>query len=176
MSEFNTLKPIGSIYEKSFEKLGSYTSKQESEKLVEFVCYCVNPNHFHFLLKQLNTDGIKKFMHRIGTGYTKYFNNKYKRSGNLFQRPFKSVHIDSNEYLLHLSAYINLNGRVHKLGSDTSKFSMSSWEEFIGNKNCFCEKSIILGQFNNILEYKNFTENSLNDILERREIKGILLE
>ena len=77
--------------------------------LVEFVVYCLNPNHYHFALRQLEENGIKKFMQRLGTAYAMYFNKKYKRSGALFQGTFKAIHVDSNDYLLYLSAYINKN-------------------------------------------------------------------
>ena len=173
MEEFNTLEPIGSIFENSFcTPLGGRTSK--SEKLVNFVCYCVNPNHYHFILEQLVDNGIEKFMQRIGTGYTKYFNNKYNRNGSLFQGKYKAIHINSNEYLLHLSAYINLNNKVHQLGHRMSK---SSWNEYIGEvNNNFCNKEIILNQFNNLQEYRDFAESSLIDIQERKEMEKFLLE
>lgn len=70
-------------------------------------------------------------MHRLCTGFSKYFNGKHQRSGALFQGPFKAVHVDINEYLLHVSAYVNLNNRVHRLGRSASK---SSWEEYLKGK------------------------------------------
>ena len=163
MDEFNTVDPICSIYENSFIK-----ERPTKKKLVDFIAYCLNPNHFHFILKQTVEMGIEKFMQRIGTGYTKYFNNKYKRNGALFQSTYKAIYIDSNEYLLHLSTYINLNNRAHKLGSLASK---SSWEEYARGKEGLCKKDIILKQFNNLKEYTNFAESSLGDILERKELK-----
>lgn len=173
IEEFNVLEPIGSIYENSFiKKLGSLASKSEENILVSLVAYCVNPNHFHLILRQEEERGIEKFMQRIGTGYTKYFNNKHERSGALFQGVFKSIHIDTNEYLLHLSAYVNLNDRVHQLGSEASKLvrSRSSWGEYIDEKaKGVCEKDIILDQFRNGDEYKEFALSSLESILERKE-------
>ena len=65
---------------------------EEKDKLVNFVCYCVNPNHYHFLLEQAVDNGIEKFMQRLGNGYTKFFNNKYLRNGSLFQGGYKSVY------------------------------------------------------------------------------------
>ena len=174
INEFNVLDPIGSIYENSFiKKRENRTSKPEmTKKLVNLIAHCANPNHFHLLLRQEAEKGIEKFMQRVGTGYTKYFNNKYKRSGVLFQGKFKSVHIDSNEYLLHVSAYINLNDRVHQLGSRTSKLvrSRSSWGEYTnkGGKG-ICEKNIILDQFRDIKEYKEFAFSSLGSIIKRKE-------
>ena len=177
MVEFNVLDPIGSIYQNSFNKqLGGSTSKLEEEEvlLVDFVAYCLNANHYHFLLMQTADRGVEKFMHRLSTGYTMYFNEKEKRNGSLFQGRFKAVHIDSNEYLLHLSAYVNLNDRVHQLGGSTSKLveSRSSWEEYTEKGKMadgICEKGIILGQFRNSAEYKKFALLSLDDILKRRE-------
>ena len=94
MDEFNTVNPIGSIYENFFaKKLGHRVSK--NKKLVNIVTYCVNPNHFHFILSQVSDRGIEKFMQRLNMGYAKYFNNKYKRDGVLFQGNFKAVHIDT---------------------------------------------------------------------------------
>ncbi len=182
MEEFNVIESIGSIYENSFlkNKLGSSTPKSP-DKLVNFVCYCLNPNHYHFILEQVADRGIEKFMHRLGTGYTNYFNNKYDRTGSLFQGRFKAVHIDSDSYLLHTSVYVNLNNRVHQFGNSVSKLMKSSWKEYIGESDGdFCDKDMILGQFENINEYKKFAEESLKEILERREydksVEEILIE
>lgn len=180
LDEFNTVEPIGSIYENSF--IDDKIKKEKKKyKLVNFVAYCVNPNHYHLILEQLIDGGISKFTQRFGSGYTQYYNQKYQRSGVLFQGPFKAVHIDSNEYLLHLSAYVNLNDKVHQLGSSRAKLSKSSWGEYTGESlENFCGKSVILDQFKNKQEYKEFVEDSLKDILERKErdkeFKSLLLE
>ncbi|MEK7062703.1 MAG: transposase [Patescibacteria group bacterium] len=175
MDEFNTEEPIGSIYANSFRKnpLRSLAPKKQ-KKIVDFICYCLNPNHYHFILSPLVDKGIEKFMHKIGGGYTNYFNEKHKRTGSLFQGTFKAIHIDSNEYLLHLSAYINLNNKAHSLGSEAPK---SSWKEYItDSKENFCNKKIILGQFKNSSEYKKFAEDSLVDIKQRKDMEKLLLE
>ena len=112
-------------------------------------------------------------MHRLGTGYSKYFNNKYKRSGALFQNRFKSTHVDSNEYLLHLSVYVNLNDRFHpEFGRTASKRAWSSWNEYCKKNGLnFCRRDIILDQFNNQKEYEKFAEKILPDILERKKME-----
>ena len=173
MEEFNTSEPIGSIFENSFKqgKFAQNKSDCDKTKLVNFITYCLNSNHFHFVLEQVSEKGIEKFMHRLGTGYTKYFNNKYKRNGALFQGVFKSKHVDSNEYLLHLSVYVNLNNNPKLLGSEASKLNKSSWGEYIGESKGkdFCEKDIILEQFKDKEEYKNFAMDSLQDIIKNKE-------
>lgn len=177
MDEFNTTIPIGSIYENSFRKerpLGNPVSKfgPKPKSLVAVVCYCLNPNHYHFILQQMEDRGIEKFMHRLGLGYTKYFNQRHERSGVLFQGPFKAIHIDSNEYLLHLSAYVNLNDRVHGLGNGVSK---SSWGEYMGQGG-FCAKEIILAQFKNAAEYKDFALDAFMVMQERKDMEKLLIE
>lgn len=169
--EFNVVDPIGSLYENSRKQGGGETATL-GKKLVNIITYCLNPNHYHLILEQLVDGGVSEFMKRLG-GYTWYFNNKYERSGSLFQGVFKSVHIDSNEYLLHVSAYTNLNDRVHKLNGKTLNLipSRSSWGEYINNKDVsgICEKEIILGQFKNVDEYKKFALASLESIIQTKE-------
>lgn len=172
MKEFNTIEPIGSIYENSFNKsdknqLGASGAKL---KLVEFVCYCLNPNHYHFILRQKKEKGIEKFMQKLGAGYTSYFNIKNKRTGVLFQGSFKAVHIDSNEQLLYVSSYVNLNFKVHQLGARSAKLMKSSWGEYMKeNSENFCKKDIILDQFKNTNEYKKYAFESLELILENKK-------
>lgn len=168
VEEFNAVDPIGSLYAKSFEKKDKLSgSTAKSENLVDIVAYCLNMNHFHFILRQVSENGISEFMKRLSGGYTWYFNNRRRRSGVLFQGRFKAIHIDSNPYLLHLSAYVNLNNFAHK----TSQMYRSSWNEYIGENNgCLCEKSIVLDQFNRIGEYAKFAEDTLKNIIERKAL------
>lgn len=170
MVEFNVVDPIGSLYLNSFQLRGE--TPKSSNRLVDIVAYCLNPNHFHLILRQLVEGGISEFMKRLGGGYTGHFNQKHDRSGSLFQGTFKDVHIDSNEYLLHVSAYVNLNDHVHKLRDESTKLvkSLSSWEEYTGKKmRGICENEIILGQFKNRREYECFALDSLESIIQRKE-------
>ena len=181
MNDFNVKDPIGSIFENSFNQFGSRAPK--SDKLVNFIAYCLNQNHYHFILEPLVDDGIQKFMHKLSTGYTNYFNEKYKRNGSLFQGKYKAIHIDSNEYLLHLSVYINLNYKVHK-GLNKKwmeKLPMSSFKEYIEKAGkSFCNKDIVLEQFSDLKEYGYFCESVLPNIIirkkEEKELKYLLLE
>jgi hypothetical protein len=175
MQEFNSVTPIGSIYEHSFAK-----NKEEKEPLVSVVCYCLNPNHYHFILKQNIDDGISAFMKSVAGGYTKYFNNRYRRSGSLFQGPYQAVHIEDNEQLLYVSTYVNLNDRVHQLGNPVSKLIRSSWREYTESVSPdICDKDILLGQFRDKDEYKAFALASLGDLIDKKrrdkEIEELLL-
>ena len=164
---FNSKEPVISLR----EVISGENIKSE-DSLVEIICYCLNSNHYHFLLKEIHKGGISEFMKRLNGGYTWYFNNRHKRSGSLFQGVFKSVHIKSNEQLLHISAYINLNNRVHKISGETAGKVRSSWDEYMNKSNRkICSKEIILGQFNSVKEYKSFAESSLKQILRIKKDK-----
>ena len=67
------------------------------------------PNHYHLLIHEVIENGISEFMHKLGTAYTMYFNAKNTRVGNLFVKPFRSRHVDSDTYLRHVTQYIHLN-------------------------------------------------------------------
>ena len=155
MEVFNSVKPIGSLFEQSFQK------EKTKKSLVDFIAYNLLSNHFHFILKEITEGGISEIMKRLTGGYTWYFNNKYKRTGSLFQGTFKGKHINSNEYLLHLSVYVNLNDKI-PLGGLTARsqgLGRSSWEEYINeSKESFCKKDIILEQFKNINEFIEFSK------------------
>ena len=117
---------------------------------------------------------------RLIGGYSWYFNNKYKRSGSLFGTPFKAKGIISNEHLVHVSCYVNLNYRVHQLGALGAKLSRSSWEEYKNGIGGFCKKEIVLDQFDSPKEYENFALDALPDMLAKRrnynELEAILME
>ena len=187
MSLFNTEDLVGSVYLDSMRKRKELklrsSAPQKSRKLVNFIAYCLNQNHYHFILEPLMENGVQKFMHRLSTGYTNYFNEKEKRSGSLFQGRYKAKHISSNRYLLHSSVYVNLNNRVHRNLNKKwmNNLPISSFKEYISKMiNSFCTKDIILEQFENAKEYENFCKEVLPEILNKKEtdkeLRNMLLE
>src|SRR5688572_26700596 len=91
MREFNQVEAIVSLANlRKTYRSHQIAPKALSKPLVAFVAYCLNPNHFHFVLKQLVDGGIPKFMQKLQAGYTSYFNIKNSRTGSLFQGTFKS--------------------------------------------------------------------------------------
>jgi putative transposase len=79
------------------------------EALVDICAYCLMPNHFHLLVREKEEQGISRFMQKLMTGYTMYFNRRHERTGTLFQGKFKATHADNDLYLKYLIAYIHLN-------------------------------------------------------------------
>lgn len=76
---------------------------------ITLLAYCLMPNHYHLLLKQEKEHSINYFMRSLNTRYVTYFNKKYDRVGPLYQDTYKAVLVESDEQLIHLSAYIHRN-------------------------------------------------------------------
>lgn len=110
---YNSVETLG--------KLRLYENLPAREKIVDIVSYCLLPNHFHFVLQEKTEHGISNFMSRVGTGYTMYFNEKYERSGALFQGVFKSKHLESDQDLRQVISYVAYNNIVHHI-SDQTKY------------------------------------------------------
>jgi len=158
---------------------GTFRKGREREPLVDVIAYCLNPNHYHFILKQVREKGIERFLHKLGTSYTKYFNKKNGRSGSLFQGVFKSVHIDSNGYLLYLSAYVNKNNFIHKYNLDDA-WPYCSLPDYSGKRKddwmLDIKKEIILGQFKDRQEYKKYMEKNATYLQKKKETMKYCLE
>lgn len=150
----------------------------EKNKLVDIVAYCLNPNHFHLILKQLRDKGIERFMQKISTGYTMYFNEKNKRSGALFQGRFKSTHIGENALLLHLSVYVNCNSEIHGI-SDAEKYPWCSFSNYIGAKEdeiMEINKALVMGQFASVDDYKTFCRSNVPYFKEKKDDEKLYME
>jgi len=179
VKEFNTIKPLGSLRD-HVPSSSTPTTGRSRDPLVEVVCFCLNKNHYHLLLRQLADEGVSKFMQKVAGGYTRYYNEKNKRNGVLFQGKYKFARVDSNEQLLRVSAYINLNNIVHGIRQSHFNFFRSSLSEYMNKtrEGGICTKNIILEQFKNSSEYEHFAKDALKHTLSIRgkdDAEGYLL-
>jgi len=138
------------------------------------------PNHFHLLLKQSKDKGILTFMRSFQNSYAHYFNHKAKRKGTLFQGRFKTIRVETEAQLLHLSRYIHLNPLSSYVIKDLTalwQYPYSSLLEYINlQKSQYCQKQIILKQFSNRLDYKKFVSDRADYQQSLEKIKHQLLE
>ena len=158
--------------------------------LVEILVFALMPNHFHLLLKQTRENGIVKFMQKLGTGYTNYFNKKYDRVGGLFQGRFKAVLINEEAHFIHIPFYFHTNPIDLIYGSSTSidwrgqiefleNYRWSSFLDYIGKKNfpSVTSRKFLLEFWGGEKEYRKETEKWLRERDENIDkIKEITLE
>lgn len=147
-----------------------------NEKLIEIICYCLMPNHFHFLVRQLKEKGISIFLSQLSNSYTKYFNVKYGRIGPLLQGAFKAVRIETDEQLVHVSRYIHLNPVVSGLVKRPENYKWSSYLEYVKNKPFFCSVSEVSGLFRSPRKYQKFVEDQIDYGRSLELIKHHLLD
>lgn len=98
--QFNQNQPIDFV---------SQYNKRQRKLIVEVLTFCLMPNHFHLLLRQKAEGGITKFMRKLGIGYAKYFNQKYQRTGALFEGRYKLILVENEAHFIYLPYYIHFN-------------------------------------------------------------------
>jgi REP element-mobilizing transposase RayT len=124
---------------------------------VEIIAYCLMPNHFH-LLVCLIAGNFAELVHPFALSYAKAINKRFGRTGSLFEGPFKSILVDKNEYLLHLSRYIHANPVAAKLAKHAEDWDFSSYRDYLGlHKDDFIHPEIVMEQFD-ISTYRQFVE------------------
>src|SRR3989338_28968 len=104
----NRVFDVGYRANKSLD-IASQDMKKKRKLLVDLHCFCLMGNHYHLLLSPRVENGISRFMKKLNMGYAKYFNQKYKRKGALFEGRYKSVAINTESHFIHIPYYIHLN-------------------------------------------------------------------
>jgi putative transposase len=151
-----------------------------SDCLVDILSYCLMPNHFHFLFRQLSEDGVSDFIGLVANSFTRYFNTRNHRVGAIFQGRFKAVRIESEEQLIHVSRYIHLNpyssGLVQK-PSELENYSYSSFPDFIHPESHHNMKNnLVLQILRSPEKYKEFVFNQADAQRQMERIKHLTLD
>jgi len=159
-------------YSVYLKRLDLYKEKHQ----VSIICYCLMPNHVHFLIRQNTDKPIYKFIQSLHTSYSMYFNKKYDKVGHIFQGRFMQKNINYDEYLLHLSRYIHLNPLLAGIVKRIEDYNWSSYGEYI-NKTSLgrCERDLIFSFFPKepYLAYKKFVESQEADF---SNIQNLIIE
>ena len=121
-------------------------SKYLREKASVFA-YCLMNNHFHFIIRvEAEQKEVTQSLSNLFNAYAKAFNKENNRTGSLFEKHFKRIRIESDEYLRNLIVYIHLNP-THHLGIDYKKFKYSSYLAILSNKKTEIKRNEVLELF-----------------------------
>lgn len=144
--------------------------------LVKILCFCLMPNHFHLLLKEIRKGGITKFMQRLGIGFTNFINIKHNVTGRLFQGSYKGKTVREIRYLQYLSVYIQVinvfelyNGGIEAAFKNFDKafewaisYKFSSLPDFIGKRDLsIIDKDIFKEMFSTPESYKEIVRDAI---------------
>lgn len=205
--EFNTTKPVtiqgrrrirASLKKKEKDRgrasinSGVEFVRDERDRLVEVLAFCIMPNHIHLLVRQLQDKGIVRFMSKFNTGYGGYYNRKNQRKGYVFQDRFTAVHIENDTQLKVVFVYIHTNPisliepKWKKFGIKKPKkaiefiesYKWSSCSDYIGEKNfpSVTDRGFILETFGGADSCKELIEDWVKYKGEIKEFIEILLE
>jgi putative transposase len=165
--------------------------KTEWKKYADILCYCLMPNHFHFMIRpneagcqQLvlagNVSSLQNLSKTIGktlSSYTAAINIQNKTTGNLFQKKTKAKLLTqpgklnekyiTQDYLLTCFYYIHQNPLKAKLVKHLKNWRYSSFPDYYGYRNgILCNKDITIELLS--LSKKDFIDNKelhLNDAI-----------
>jgi REP element-mobilizing transposase RayT len=100
---------------------------------IKILAYCLMPNHFHIFLKQTTDDfSISLFISSLLNSYVKSINQKYKRSGTLFESKTKSKHIEDETYFKWIIKYILENPVNAVLAENIKDWEFSNARDLLG--------------------------------------------
>ena len=127
--------------------------------VLDIVAYCLMSTHYHLLVLLKEAD-LSHRMQLFSISYTKAMNKRYDRIGALFQGSFRAIHVNQNNYLVHLSRYIHLNPVVAGLVERPEDWEFSSYREYIGVRSgTLPAPEIVLSQFPSREVYQEFVES-----------------
>ena len=145
------------------------------DPVVETYAFCLLPNHFHLLIRTKywvhqtsetnkttgDTSNIKKekmnpvsfAFQRFFAAYSQAINVQERRTGSLFQKPFRRVEVTSTRQLAYMVFYIHSNPQKHSIVEDFRQYPWSSYERVIRDRPSKLNKEAVLEWFTNKENY-----------------------
>jgi putative transposase len=139
--------------------------KQYISPIADTFCYCLMPNHFHFLIRfkdeeHLNLLGVKQEKYPseflsfqfncFFMSYSKAFNKQQGRKGSLFISPFKRKEINDMKYFRKVVHYIHFNPVIAELCYQPQEWKYSSFRGILSHSNSLLDKEGVISVFENL--------------------------
>lgn len=139
-------------------------TKKHLENKITLFAYCLLSNHFHFVVK-LNDEGkeVTQKFSNLFNAYAKAFNKRNSRSGSLFEKHFKRINLQDEEYLRKLIVYVHTNPK-HHFDMDFENFQFSSYKSYLKTEKTSSAKNYIVGLFDNLDNFI-FVHKRKNDLI-----------
>ena len=134
---------------------------------ISILAYCLMDNHYHFVIRlnhepDIVTQGFSNFFN----SYAKAFNKENNRTGSLFEKHFKRIKLENEEYVRNLIIYVHLNPKCH-LNLNFTNFKFSSYQSFVSNKETKLERVGVLNLFGGTENFI-FCHNQKNNFLTEK--------
>ncbi len=117
-----------------FTRMLQLLSDHSRSNQVAIHAYVLMGNHFHLLVTPGQAKGLSTMMQGVGRAYVRYFNDRYHRTGTLWEGRFKGTVIDSEHYLFICMAYIELNPVRAGIVASPGEYAWSSYSHNTGQR------------------------------------------
>jgi putative transposase len=112
----------------------AYLSEAARVTNVSIHAYVLMPDHLHLLATPGAADGLSLLMQSFGRRYVRYFNNRHKHAGGLWESRYKATVIDSEHYLFTCMAFVESNPVRTGLVAEADEFPWSSCRHNVGGQ------------------------------------------
>jgi REP element-mobilizing transposase RayT len=137
-----------------------YKMAYHFQEKASVLAYCLMPNHFHLIIKVIDSNFIQKGLQPFMIAYSRAINNEQNRIGPLFQGHYQSNLIDDDSYLLECIKYIHLNPVKAGIVERPQDWQFSSYKQYLSNnKLTMIDSSFIFHFFDTINEFVEFSED-----------------
>jgi putative transposase len=106
-----------------WERLGAGANKFKCD----IHAYALMPSHFHLLITPHSDDGLGKLMQYVGRYYVRYFNERYGRTGTLWDGRYRATLVDPKGYSNACARYLEENPVRARLVKDAAGYDWSSY-------------------------------------------------
>ncbi|RNI33139.1 hypothetical protein EFA69_01590 [Rufibacter immobilis] len=157
---------------------------------VNTFCYCMLPNHVHFLVQvkeeqylfkpsEMNQEllpvTVQRQLSHLLNAFTKAMNTRYGRSDSLFQKRFRRKEVTSEAYFTRLVFYIHFNPQHHGLIPDFKEWPYSSYHSLLSKSKTNLERNEVLSWFGGAHHFKLFHQeladfSSIHPLIEEDDL------
>lgn len=149
------------------------------EPVAETYAYCLMRNHFHLLIKIKDLEHLPGFRNLEGVehnpevvktpsrafsnlfnAYTKSINKMYGRTGSLFEKNFRRIEVDSEQYFARLIHYIHFNPQQHHFMDDYRGYPHSSYQLVLSEEETIVQRRKVIEWFGGRKELLEFHANA----------------
>ena len=163
--------------EKYIEKYKEFIIKKLEDTDIKMLAYCIMSNHAHFLIYSEKIENLSKFMQKLNTSYSNFYNKEKNRVGYVFRDRYYSKEIMNEKQLYNCLKYIHNNPVKANIVREMNEYKYSSYNEFVGEKEVITEESIkiLFGSAENYMEqfkwiHKNYSDEDFFDVEDKEDI------
>jgi putative transposase len=130
-------------YNRGFEKRQIFHEKFDYEMFIALIksalkkcfyfnihAFCLMPNHYHLLVSQNRKNEMGRFFQLLNSEYSRFYNWKYKRSGQLWQGTYRASFIKDAQHYAHELHYIHHN--PSDIVEKPENYRYSSFPHYLG--------------------------------------------